>query len=283
MYTSSIKSHRLQVAGAPAPYRASPNRGGALSPVGIVVHDTAGDIDGAGSVNWLCNRAARASAHLVVHRDGRVTQLVPFNVIAWHAGISCWQGRSGCNGFSIGIEIANPGKLMPLGNGRFRSAAGVPTIAGDGVEVAPFKTTVHGEGWWLHYSDAQLAAVTAICLALKSAYPTISWIAPHWEISPGRKVDTGPQFPLMALRERVFSGSAAEAAPDGTDAVTSAGVNQRRWPSLADNILRVLPRGTRCRVLRSGVYTTDNDEARWFLVDAAGAEGWVHGAYLDLD
>jgi hypothetical protein len=58
----------------------------------------------------------------------------------------------------------------------------------------------------------------------------------------------------------------------------------RRWPSLADNVIRVLPTGSRVRTIRSGVYATAGEAARWFLVDAGAAgEGWVHGAYLALD
>lgn len=284
MSTFAVKSHRLQLDGAAVASRASPNRGGALAPDGIVVHDTAGDIDGAGSVDWLCNKAAKASAHLVVHRDGRVTQLVPFNVVAWHAGVSSFRGRSGCNGFSIGIEIASPGRLGPAAGGGWRTAYGAAIPKDDGFLVEEAHTTVHGYGAWLHYSDAQLAAVTAICLALRVAYPAIAWIAPHWEISPGRKVDTGPLFPLEGLRARVFGEGAAEPAADGTDAATIADVNQRRWPSLADNVLQVLPKGTRVRTIRSGVFENNNDWARWHLVEAPGlGEGWVHGAYLDLD
>lgn len=283
MSTFAVKSHRLNVDATPALYRSSPNRGGALAPEGIVVHDTAGDIDGAGSVDWLCNKAAKASAHLVVHRDGRVTQLVPFNVVAWHAGVSTFRGRSGCNGFSIGIEIASPGMLGPVPGG-WRTAYGAAIPKEGGFLVEEVNTTVHGFGAWLHYSDAQLAAVTDICLALRAAYPAISWIAPHWEISPGRKVDTGPLFPLEGLRARVLGDGVAEPAPDGTDAVTSAGVNHRRWPSLADNVVRVLPKGTRVRTVRSGVFENNNDWARWHLVEAPGlGEGWVHSAYLDLD
>ena len=46
----------------------------------------------------------RVSAHLLVRRDGRVVQYVPFNQRAWHAGKSSWQGRDACNDYSIGIE-----------------------------------------------------------------------------------------------------------------------------------------------------------------------------------
>ena len=64
----------------------------------LVWHETAGAY--AGSVSWLCNPAAQASAHLVVREDGgEVTQLVPLGVKAWHA--------AAYNPRSVGVEHAN--------------------------------------------------------------------------------------------------------------------------------------------------------------------------------
>jgi AmpD protein len=45
------------------------------------------------------------SAHLFVERDGAVTQFVSLRDRAWHAGVSSFDGREGCNDFSIGIEL----------------------------------------------------------------------------------------------------------------------------------------------------------------------------------
>lgn len=64
----------------------------------LVWHETAGAY--AGSVSWLCNPRAQASAHLVVREDGgEATQLVPLAEKAWHA--------SDFNPQSIGVEHAN--------------------------------------------------------------------------------------------------------------------------------------------------------------------------------
>src|SRR5438874_13727186 len=46
-----------------------------------------------------------ASAHALIRRDGQIAQYVPFGERAWHAGKSDYQGRSGCNDFSVGIEL----------------------------------------------------------------------------------------------------------------------------------------------------------------------------------
>ena len=47
----------------------------------------------------------RVSSHLLVDRMGGITQYVPFDSRAWHAGKSEFQGRETCNDFSIGIEL----------------------------------------------------------------------------------------------------------------------------------------------------------------------------------
>ena len=86
-----------------APSYGRRTQGGRLEPTLIVLHDTAGRLAKGSSVAWLCNPKAKASAHLVVERDGSVTQLAEFDPpVAWHAGQSSWRGRSGCNAFAIG-------------------------------------------------------------------------------------------------------------------------------------------------------------------------------------
>ena len=47
----------------------------------------------------------RVSSHVLIARDGGLTQYVPFGMRAWHAGTSYWRGRGGCNDFSIGVEL----------------------------------------------------------------------------------------------------------------------------------------------------------------------------------
>src|SRR5690349_23356025 len=64
----------------------------------LVWHETAGSY--AGSVSWLCNPKAQASAHLVIREDGmEATQLVDLAEKAWHA--------AAYNAVSVGVEHAN--------------------------------------------------------------------------------------------------------------------------------------------------------------------------------
>ena len=54
------------------------------------------------------------SSHLLIERDGSITQFVPFNLKAWHAGVSFWKGKSSLNKNSIGIELVNKAKETKL-------------------------------------------------------------------------------------------------------------------------------------------------------------------------
>src|SRR5689334_6576404 len=107
----TIVDDRVRVDGAPVPFVESPNTSGArMEPTLLVLHDTAGST-AAGAVAWFKNSASTVSAHLVVERDGSITQCVEFDRVAWHTGKSSWRGKANCNGYAIGIEIANPGGL----------------------------------------------------------------------------------------------------------------------------------------------------------------------------
>ena len=62
----------------------------------IVIHVTEGSY--LGTVAWLRDPRAHASANFVVGRDGKVQELVPLHDIAWHAGNRAYNRRS------VGIE-----------------------------------------------------------------------------------------------------------------------------------------------------------------------------------
>src|SRR5690606_37420935 len=78
-----IESHRI----VGVPFVESQNQGGELEPEAVVLHYTATQT-AESAIRTLTNRNASVSAHLVIDRDGTVTQLVPFDRVAWHAGES---------------------------------------------------------------------------------------------------------------------------------------------------------------------------------------------------
>ncbi|HBO4313297.1 TPA: 1,6-anhydro-N-acetylmuramyl-L-alanine amidase AmpD [Pseudomonas aeruginosa] len=57
-------------------------------------------------------RHLTVSAHFLIERDGAITQFVSCHDRAWHAGVSCFDGREACNDFSLGIEPAGAEALL---------------------------------------------------------------------------------------------------------------------------------------------------------------------------
>ncbi len=205
-----IEGTRLYDGRDPVPFRRTPHQRGRMGPEGIVVHETAGHLTPGSSVSWLTQSKARASAHFVIERDGSVTQLADTDRKTWHAGKSKWDGRSGCNGFMIGIEIVGPGKLVRFGERCTAWFGQTYDIAEYGLQER--RTAAHGKGWWMPFTSAQEAALTALCAALAAKYDIDpANIVGHYHVSPGRKVDPHPLFDFAALRVAVADSATTDA------------------------------------------------------------------------
>lgn len=195
-----IRDHRLSADGV---QRAdSPNRGGRFEPGDldtIIVHYTAG-ANAQSAIDTLCDTERKVSAHLVVARDGTITQLLPFDTVGWHAGKSSWQGRTGLNNYSIGIEVDNPGRLQHR-DGGYYSWFGKAYPEEDVVQAVHRNETAFSH--WHRFPESQVAVVEQLCALLVEHYG-ISQILGHEEIAPDRKDDPGPAFPLDELRERML-------------------------------------------------------------------------------
>jgi N-acetylmuramoyl-L-alanine amidase len=199
----SIRNHLLLNDGAQVTQARTPNIGGPLrSPTLLVMHYTAG-FTGASAVATLINRATKASAHLVIDRDGTVTQLAPFNVVTWHAGVSKWKGRSGCNSFSIGIELVNCGPVKVRADKKLIAEV-APSRVMDPKDCAAVRHP-NGEDtpFWQVYPEPQMEAAIAVARAICETY-RIKDIAGHYDIAPTRKRDPGPAFPMAPFKAAVF-------------------------------------------------------------------------------
>lgn len=179
--------------------------GGPMTPRAVILHDTAGRLTKFSSVDWFKSSECKTSAHFVVELDGTVTQMVPINRKAFHAGVSKWKGVTGLNSCSVGIEIVNPGLMDQNGKAWFG-----PCCKPD--EIQHKATPEHGDGYWLPYTEAQIAAVTLLCTLIVEEYPDCNEILTHYLISPGRKIDVNPLFPLRDVRKAVLDPEPAEAA-----------------------------------------------------------------------
>lgn len=119
----------------------------------------------------------RVSSHLVVMRDGAVTQYVSFAERAWHAGKSNFRGREACNDFSVGVEL-------------------------EGTDTQP-------------YEDVQYERLAEVVAALCAAYPRLSAerLVGHSDIAPGRKTDPGPAFDWPRARRLIAAAAPACGKP----------------------------------------------------------------------
>lgn len=265
-----ILRHRLHHDDStPLPYVPSPNRGADLEAEWLVIHYTAGS-SAESSVAWFANPAARASAHVVIGMDGQVTQVVPFDRIAFHAGKSRWAERVGLNANSLGIELDNPGKLAPVGS-RFRAWFGREYDESQ-VLVASHRNESDIAGWHV-FPEEQIEAALEVATLLVERYD-LKGIVGHDDIAPGRKVDPGPAFPMRSFRARVMGRSEDE---DGVF-YTTTHLNIRSGPGVDHATLPGSPLrpGTAVWVLES--------QGRWRLVQVSAGddalEGWVHGSFL---
>ncbi len=76
----------------------------------IVLHYTAMTACAAAQER-LCDPAAEVSAHYLIDVDGTILSLVDEAARAWHAGAGEWLGQADVNSRSIGIELANTGRM----------------------------------------------------------------------------------------------------------------------------------------------------------------------------
>lgn len=88
---------------------ASPNFNDRKLPISMVVLHYTGMRTAGEALARLCDESSQVSAHYLIDEEGEVTNLVPEEKRAWHAGSSYWRGITDVNSASIGIELANPG------------------------------------------------------------------------------------------------------------------------------------------------------------------------------
>ncbi len=205
----NIANHRLE--GEGIDYRESPNQGGPYAPGAldtIIIHYTAG-ANAESAIRTLSDTERKVSAHLVVGRDGSVTQMLPFDTVGWHAGVSTWGDREGFNKYSIGIEIDNAGQLEEK-DGQYISWFGQaypPEEVVRGVHRNQTEPTC-----WHRFPQEQVRVVEELCRLLIDEYD-IRHILGHEEIAPDRKIDPGPAFPLDDFRARLLAPPVALVDP----------------------------------------------------------------------
>ena len=118
------------------------------------------------SLKRLCSSISKVSCHYLIDEKGNISEIVPEEFSAWHAGKSSWKNFKFLNKFSIGIELVNPG---------------------------------HNFGY-RKFTRKQICALIKISKKLIAKYNIInSNIVGHSDIAPLRKKDPGEKFPWKEL------------------------------------------------------------------------------------
>ncbi|MBT3697243.1 MAG: 1,6-anhydro-N-acetylmuramyl-L-alanine amidase AmpD [Gammaproteobacteria bacterium] len=115
-------------------------------------------LDIAKDKTFLSLKGLRVSSHLFIRRNGVLSQFVPFNMRAWHAGVSQYKGRENYNDFSIGIELEGTSSSI--------------------------------------FTEEQYSKLREVIKIMKTCYPKIveNNIIGHNKVSPERKEDPGKFF-----------------------------------------------------------------------------------------
>ncbi|HEX6369007.1 MAG TPA: N-acetylmuramoyl-L-alanine amidase [Longimicrobium sp.] len=287
-----IINHRLHHDdGTPYAFRTVPGTGPVIKPRWLVMHYTA-SANAAGDLNWFAdtvNNTDRVSAHVVIAKDGTITQCVPFNRKANHAGKSTWKGVVGLNSHSIGIELNGYGFLGNAGPGKWKFSG--KTIADSDVLVATHKFG-SPTGGWPRYPQAQMDAARELARLLVSEYGLEDVIG-HDDIAPGRKQDPGPAFPMASFRADALQRGAA-ASGTTTPATPATPVAQgelkpiQRFRVKTTLNVRSGPAGTNPTVagspLREGTVvrgTEDRDGWKRITAEGGNVAGWVSAQFLE--
>lgn len=139
---------------------------GIRKPNYVILHHTAQDSAAQTIKTFTTKTKEETSAHYLIGKDGKVTQMVNDYLRANHAGVAKWGNETDLNSCSIGIELDNKG---------------------DG-----------------SYPDAQINSLITLLGTLKKRYniPAANFIG-HSDIAPRRKIDPN-KFPWQKIADQGF-------------------------------------------------------------------------------
>jgi N-acetylmuramoyl-L-alanine amidase len=259
--------------------------GDTIDPKFIVNHYTAGYTAQSAIQTF---KTTIIAAHLVIDRDGTVTQMVPFNKKANHAGPSEWAGVKMLNGHSIGVEFVNIGWAKMRNDGRLVDAYGriLPQSEADSYIEAPNPRVGSGRIFWQPYTEEQIAIGIEIEKAIIATY-TIRDIVSHEEIDTRHwKTDPGPAFPMnrfTSLLRGVETVKSDQPLNGMVGVVNTATLNIRGGADTSFPVIGISQKGSRLGIIEFS--------GGWYRVhtvtkDASGkpveGSGWVSSQFVDV-
>lgn len=222
------------------------------TPLGIVWHWTAGrcttpahaDNLVAGIRTYDKGKDVAASWHVLIAKDGRLFQSVPFNQGSWHVGRpgrigglpaktvdGTWNATTfpavpgsrlfgNINRGTVGVELENSGRLMHSTDGKFYCWpywVNPDAPAGSGVldkncEVSKDRAVQLGGEFYDVFPPAQVASARDLLKALVVKYKWTREVSQygHLMFDPGRKEDPGPLWlgtTLPGILDELFGGA----------------------------------------------------------------------------
>lgn len=160
----------------------------------VILHYTA--LDNERSIRALTKGPVSSHYLITDIPDDPIYNLVDEKERAWHAGESVFFGRKNINDTSLGIEIVNLGYLGP------RNKPSQEEISKYGTNPVFLKRN------FSKFDEIQIEKAVFLLKKIIQRYgvnPT--FILGHSDVSPGRKIDPGPNFPWKYLYDQYNIGA----------------------------------------------------------------------------
>lgn len=179
--------------------------------------------------NYDKTKDRAASWHVLVARDGRIFQSIPFNKGSWHVGrpgrigappvlgpdgkwdATAWPGGrlvANVNKVTVGVELENAGRLVQVA-GKFYcwpfysnpTAAGALRMPDPRLELDPSRAVKVGGAFFDDFPADQQQAALRLVQALRLKYGLARDVCryEHRQFDPSRKEDPGDRWSLELL------------------------------------------------------------------------------------
>lgn len=163
---------------------------------GLIVHYTVSGRSEKSARGVLRYLASRGLGCMVMDENGVIYLAGNVDLeksVAWHAGKSAWQGKTGISRYCMGMEICNWGRL----------SAQTEPRAGDTRSI-PHKYDNIAPGKYEKFTRAQEQALVDFIKWQLDTNPEfeLDWVVGHDEVAPTRKTDPGGSLSLSMPRFR---------------------------------------------------------------------------------